>query len=335
MPPRVVRILSMTLELAVKKPNWLSRLANPGHFLAWSGALLLPLGGLTAVCFAVGLYLALFASPADYQMGETVRIMYIHVPNAWLSEFVYAVMAVASIGTLVWRHPLADVAAKSAAPLGAVFTGMALFSGSLWGRPTWGTFWEWDGRMTSTLVLFLIYLGIIALWRAFEDQGRAGAHHCGVHAGRRARHPGGQILGRLVEHAAPAGEHQPDGRRAYAASILTPLLVMTLAFTLLFLNLHIVRMRTEIFRRRAETLERACRRKPCRSDGLRPACRFIIWAYGGVGLSARCCSSASQFSTRAASATGSGRSMRAASAAVRRGRLREASRAFCLAAHRA
>src|SRR5438105_631017 len=143
----------MTTDIAAKRPNWFSRLANPGQFLVWSKALIRPLAALTALLFAIGLYLALFASPADYQMGETVRIMYIHVPNAWLSQFIYAVMAIASLGTLVWRHPLADVAAKSAAPLGAMFTALALFTGSLWGRPTWGTFWEWDGRMTSTLVL--------------------------------------------------------------------------------------------------------------------------------------------------------------------------------------
>jgi heme exporter protein C len=105
-------------------------------------------------------------------MGETVRIMYIHVPNAWLSEFIYAVMAIASLGTLVWRHPLADVAAKAAAPLGAVFTGLALFSGSLWGRPTWGTYWAWDARMVSELVLLFLYFGYLALANAFEDPRR-------------------------------------------------------------------------------------------------------------------------------------------------------------------
>jgi heme exporter protein C len=99
----------MTLEIAAKQPNWFSRVANPGRFLIWSKPLLWPLGGLSAVLFAVGLYLALVASPADYQMGETVRIMYIHVPNAWLGQFCYGIMAVASLGTLVWRHPLADV----------------------------------------------------------------------------------------------------------------------------------------------------------------------------------------------------------------------------------
>ena len=152
----------MTLD-AARKPNWFSRLAHPGQFLNWSRLLVLPLAGITVMLFAGGLWLAFFASPEDYQMGDMVRVMYVHVPNAWLSQFVYGVMAIAALWTLVWRHPLADVAGKAAAPLGAAFTALALYSGALWGRPTWGTFWEWDGRMTSTLVLLLIYLGIIDL----------------------------------------------------------------------------------------------------------------------------------------------------------------------------
>ena len=246
----------MTTDIAAKRPNWFSRLANPGQFLAWSKRLIWPLAILTALLFAAGLYLALFDSPPDYQMGETVRIMYIHVPNAWLSQFVYAVMAIASVGTLVWRHPLADVAAKSAAPLGAVFTALALFTGSLWGRPTWGTFWEWDGRMTSTLVLLLIYLGIIALWRAFEDQGRAGRIIAVFTLVGALDIPVVKFsvdwwntLHQPASVFTTSGTHMP-------ASILTPLLVMTIAFTFLFLTLHLVRMRTEIFRRRAETLAR-------------------------------------------------------------------------------
>jgi heme exporter protein C len=246
----------MSLDLATRKPNWFSRLANPGQFLAWSGAFVLPLAIVTAVLFAVGLYLALFASPPDYQMGETVRIMYIHVPNAWLSQFVYAVMALAALGTLVWRHPLADVAAKSAAPLGATFTGLALFSGALWGRPTWGTFWEWDGRMTSTLVLFLIYLGIIALWRAFEDQGRAGRVIAVFTLVGALDIPivkfsvdWWNTLHQPASVFTTTGEHMPP-------AMLIPLLVMTLAFTVLFVTLHLVRMRTEILSRRAEALAR-------------------------------------------------------------------------------
>lgn len=245
----------MTVETANPKQNWFSRLAHPGQFLGWSKGFIMPLALLTLVLFGAGLYFAFFDSPADYQMGDTVRIMYVHVPNAWLSQFVYAIMAASALGTLVWRHPMADVAAKSAAPLGAVFTALALFTGSLWGRPTWGTFWEWDGRMTSTLILLFIYLGIIALWRAFEDQGRAariiavftlvGALNIPVIKFSvdwwHTLHQPASIM--------TSGSHLP-------ASMLLPLLLMSLAFTTLFLTLHIVRMRSEIFRRRAESLER-------------------------------------------------------------------------------
>jgi heme exporter protein C len=165
-------------------------------------------------------------------------------------------MFVASLGTLVWRHPLADVSAKAAAPLGAVFTALALYSGSLWGRPTWGTFWEWDGRMTSTLVLLFIYLGIIALWRAFDDQLRAARIVAVVTLVGALDIPvikfsvdWWNTLHQPDSILTPTGPHMP-------ASILTPLFIMMLAFTLLFVLLQLVAMRTEILKRRAETLSR-------------------------------------------------------------------------------
>jgi heme exporter protein C len=120
----------------------------------------------------IGLYMS-FAAPEDYQQGITVRIMFIHVPAAWLAMMCYSVMAVASLGTLVWRHPLADVAAKTALPIGAAFTFLSLLTGSLWGRPMWGTWWVWDARLTSVFVLFLMYLGLMALHRAMDDPARA------------------------------------------------------------------------------------------------------------------------------------------------------------------
>lgn len=246
----------MTLDSAAPKTNWFSRLAHPGTFMAWSRPVLLPLAVVTAITFAIGLYYAFFNSPADYQMGETVRIMYIHVPNAWLSQFVYGAMFVASLGTLVWRHPLADVSAKAAAPLGAVFTALALFSGSLWGRPTWGTFWEWDGRMTSTLILLFIYLGIIALWRAFDDQLRAARIVAVVTLVGALDIPvikfsvdWWNTLHQPESIITPTGPHMP-------ASLLTPLFIMLLAFTLLFVLLQLIAMRTEILRRRADSLSR-------------------------------------------------------------------------------
>ena len=238
-----------------KEPNWLSRLAHPGAFMGWSRLAVLPLAVVTALLFALGLWFAFYGSPPDYQMGETVRIMYIHVPNAILSEGVYGVMFLAALGTLVWRHPLADVTQRAAAPLGAAFTALALYSGSLWGRPTWGTFWEWDGRMTSTLILFFIYLAIIALWRAFDDQGRAARVVSVV-----------TLVGALdipvVKFSVDWWNtlHQPAsltlGGSKLAPEMLTPLLVMLLAFSMLFVLLLLVSMRSEILRRRAETMSR-------------------------------------------------------------------------------
>jgi heme exporter protein C len=245
-------------ELATQGPkaNWFSRLAHPGAFMAWTAPVLLPLGVVTAIVFAVGLWYAFFHSPADYQMGDTVRIMYVHVPNAWLSQFVYGAMAAASLGTLIWRHPLADVAAKAAAPLGAAFTAVALFTGALWGRPTWGTFWEWDGRMTSTLVLLFIYLGIIALWRAFDDQLRAARIVAVV-----------TLVGALdipvIKFSVDWWNtlHQPSSvitgsGPKMPTELLTPLLLMIGAFTLLYVLLQLIRMRTEILNRRADSLSR-------------------------------------------------------------------------------
>ncbi|HEY8595898.1 MAG TPA: heme ABC transporter permease [Devosiaceae bacterium] len=244
----------MTDETA--RMGWFSRLAHPGQFLQWSRHWVAPLAVVTAILFAVGLWFALFNSPEDYQMGQTVRIMYVHVPNAWLSELCYGVMAIAALGTLVWRHPMADVAAKSAAPLGAAFTAMALFTGSMWGRPTWGTYWEWDGRMTSYLILFLMYLGIVALWNAFEDQLRAARVVAVVTLVGAINIP--IIIFSVVWWNTL---HQPSsiiakGGPRMPPSLLIPLLVMTLAFTFLFATLHVVRMRTEVLRRRAASLER-------------------------------------------------------------------------------
>lgn len=244
-------------DMTTKQPNWFSRLAHPGEFLRWTGPLVMPLAVLTALVLAAGLYMVVAVSPdATENVGSTLRILYIHVPNAWLSQFVYGVMAVAALGTLVWRHPLADVANKAAAPLGATFTALALYTGALWGRPTWGTFWEWDGRMTSTLVLLLIYLGIIALWRAFDDQLRAGRIIAVVTLVGAVNIP-------IIKFSVDWWQtlHQPSsvfvaGGPRMSMDVLMPLLVMTVGFTLLFLTLHVVSIRTEILRRRANTMSR-------------------------------------------------------------------------------
>ena len=228
-------------------------LANPSRFLSFANRVLPWLIGVTALAFAFGLNQAMGA-PNDYQQGATVKIMFLHVPSAWLGMMGWGVMSLAALGTLVWRHPLADVAAKSAAPIGAAFTLLCLVTGSLWGRPEWGTYWVWDARLTSELVLFLLYLGVIALWGTVEDPSRA------------AR--AAAILTLVGAVDLPIIKFSVDwwntlhqgssvfrmGGSTIYPTILMPLLIMALAFTLLFVTLHIAAMRNEILRRRVRTL---------------------------------------------------------------------------------
>lgn len=148
-------------------------LANPVRFERLARLALPWLVAATAVLMSVGLYYALFNSPADYQQGESVRIMYVHVPAAWMALFCYTVVAGASAVGFIWKHPLADVAAKEAAPIGASFTLLALVTGSIWGKPMWGAWWAWDARLTSVLILFFLYVGYMSIWRAFPDKIRA------------------------------------------------------------------------------------------------------------------------------------------------------------------
>ncbi len=149
------------------------RLANPTRFMELSSTLLPWVSAASAMLIAYAMYLVWFVAPPDYQQGETVKIMYIHVPAAWLSMMGYSIVAMSSFGLLVFRHPLADVSAKAAAPLGAAFTLIALVTGSLWGKPMWGTYWVWDARLTSVLLLFFLYLGLIALRSSLEDEALA------------------------------------------------------------------------------------------------------------------------------------------------------------------
>src|SRR5437763_10793733 len=228
-------------------------LANPTRFLTLTARVLPWLAGLTALLLAIGLYQSAMA-PDDYQQGATVKIMFIHVPNAWLSMFVWGVMSVAALGTLVWRHPLADVAAKAAAPIGAALTLQSLITGSLWGRPMWGTYWVWDGRLTSVLVLFLMYLGVLALWRTIEEPARAARAVAVLTLVGAINLP---IIKFSVDWWSTL--HQPAsvlrlGGPTIHPSILVPLLVMGLAFFLLFFTLHLAAMRNEILRRRIRTL---------------------------------------------------------------------------------
>jgi heme exporter protein C len=228
----------------------LHRFANPGRFLRLADRLLPWLSIGAVVSLALGLYLALIGSPPDYQQGETVRIMYVHVPAAWMAMFTYLLLAVCGAAALIWRHPLADIAAEAAAPLGAGFTFIALVSGSLWGKPMWGTYWVWDTRLTSFLLLFFLYLGHIALTHAFDDRQR----------GRRSSAVlaiVGAINLPIIKFSVdwwntlhqPASLMRLDGPRIDPA-MLWPLLVMAIGFQLLFFALLVLRMKAMLLEAR-------------------------------------------------------------------------------------
>jgi heme exporter protein C len=230
-----------------------AKLANPTFFMWLTDKVLPWLAVLTGGLFAVGLYLS-FTAPADYQQGETVRIMFIHVPSAWLAMMCYTIIAISSIGSLIWRHPLADVSAKAAAPIGAAFTFLALLTGSLWGKPMWGTYWVWDARLTSVLVLLFLYLGLIALWDAIEEPARAGRAAAILALVGFVNIP---IIKFSVDWWNTL--HQPAsvmkmGGSTIHPSLLYPLLIMALAFTCLFVWLHMKAMRAEILQRRVGTM---------------------------------------------------------------------------------
>ena len=230
------------------------RFANPTRFLALASPLIPFLAVASTVLIAAGVYAAFFVAPADYQQGETVRIMYIHVPSAWLSMGCYSLMALSALGTLIWRHPLADVSAKALLPIGMAFTFICLVTGAFWGRPMWGTWWVWDARLTSVLILFLIYCGIMALWNAFEDPARAGRAVAIMTLA-------GAINIPIIKFSVDWWNtlHQPAsvfrmGGPSIHPTMLWPLLVMASGFLLLTIALQLNGMRTEILRRRIRTL---------------------------------------------------------------------------------
>jgi len=232
----------------------LTRFANPARFMRMSNAVLPWLGAAATGVLAVGLAWALIFAPPDYQQGESVRIMFIHVPAAWMASAVYLFIAIASAVALVWRHPLAEIAAQAAAPIGAAFTLVCLATGSLWGRPMWGAWWVWDARLTSVLVLFFLYLGYIALVNAFDDRirgGRAGSLLALV----------GVVNLPIIKFSVDWWNtlHQPASvlrlrGPTIAASLLLPLLVMAIGFMLLFGWLLLLRMRTALNQRKADAL---------------------------------------------------------------------------------
>ncbi len=226
--------------------KWITKYASPMHFYLLVNRLIPWLGWSAAILFILGLYGAFFYAPADYQQGESFRIIYVHVPSAWMSMFVYMVMAGAGAAGLIWKTKVSDAVARSCAPLGASFTFLALVTGSLWGKPMWGTWWVWDARLTSELILLFLYLGYIALQSAIDDRrtaARAGAVLALV----------GVVNIPIIHYSVEWWNtlHQgPTVSKLDSPSIhidmLIPLLLMAIAFNLYFAAMVLIRARTEI-----------------------------------------------------------------------------------------
>lgn len=229
--------------------DFLYRMASPRHFYRIAGRMIPWLAGLCVLALIYGLYGGLVLAPPDYQQGESFRIIYVHVPSAWMSMFIYTFMAVLSGIHLIWRMKLADIMATASAPIGASFTFLALVTGSLWGKPMWGTYWVWDARLTSELILLFLYLGIMALRSAIDDQrsaGRATAVLTLV----------GVVNIPIIHYSVVWWNtlHQPAtvtklDTPSIHIDMLIPLLVMTMAFQLYFFTVALMRARNEVLQR--------------------------------------------------------------------------------------
>lgn len=229
--------------------------ASPARFLRLSDKLLPWLLIATVVLLAFGITQALIISPADYQQGETVRIMYVHVPSAWMSMMIYGIMAAASASFLIWKHTLADIIARVSAPVGAAFTLVTLITGSLWGKPMWGAWWVWDSRLTSVLVLFFLYIGYIALSDSFSGSER-GKKICAILA------LVGAVNLPIIRFSVEWWNtlHQPasiirTGGASIDSSMLTPLFSMGLAFTCFYLIMLIIRVKTALLQQKIRRLQ--------------------------------------------------------------------------------
>ena len=226
--------------------SFFDRLANPTRFMRLATAVIPWTGIVALLLLGGGLYFALFDSPADYQQGESVRIMYVHVPSAWLAMAGYSTVAVASAFALIWKHPLADLIARAASPIGACFALLCLVTGSLWGKPMWGTWWAWDARLTSVLILFFLYLGHMALLNAFDDAVR-GARAAAILA------LAGFVNVPLIKFSVDWWNtlHQPAsiskmGMPSIDPRMLLPLLLMALGYTFFYVTVLLVRVKGEI-----------------------------------------------------------------------------------------
>lgn len=233
----------------------LHKYANPKRFLSIIGAIYPWAAFLTIGLLVAGLYLGLFVAPEDYQQGDTVRIMFVHVPAAWMGLSIYTMMAVSSAIGLIWKHPVADLSAKSMAPIGAAFTFLSLVTGALWGQPMWGTYWVWDARLTSMLILLFLYLGYMAIWESFDDYSKA------------AKAAAILVLVGVINIPVikfsvdwwntlhqPASVATMSGPKIHS-SILTPLLVMGGAYMALFTTVYCIRVKAEILGRRLRMLQ--------------------------------------------------------------------------------
>jgi heme exporter protein C len=227
------------------------KLANPTEFMRLSGLLLPWFSLAAAVLMSLALWQVFWVAPHDYQQGATVKIMYIHVPSAWLAMGAYVLIAMSSFGLLVFRHPLADVSAKAAAPIGAAFTALCLITGSLWGKPMWGAYWVWDARLTSVLVLLFLYLGLIALRSSIDDEALA-AKLTAILA------LVGVAILPIIKFSVDWWNtlHQPSTglTSTVHVSMRVPLWLSILGFTALFVALHMKAMRNEVLRRRVRSL---------------------------------------------------------------------------------
>ncbi len=235
----------------------IQKYANPARFNRLAATLLPWFAWPAAILIFAGLYFALFNSPPDYQQGESVRIMYVHVPSAWMALFVYTCMAISCAVGLIWKHPLAHIAAQAAAPIGACFTFVCLMTGSLWGKPIWGTWWVWDARLTSVLILFFLYLGFLALQNAFDDPAR-GERSAAILA------LVGLINVPIIHYSVVWWNtlHQPASvikmaGPAIHSSMLLPLFLMAIGFKLYFLTLLLLRMKALMMARRARGMSMA------------------------------------------------------------------------------
>ena len=234
--------------------NIFNFLANPSRFRLFSQKVYPYTLFIMSIFMSTGLWFGLFNSPPDYQQGETVRIMYVHVPAAWMAMMIYFSMTIMSIFALVWKHPLADILSKCSAPIGAGFTLVALVTGSIWGKPTWGTWWVWDARLTSVFILFLIYMGHITLVRAFEDE----------YKGARA----GAILTLIGAFNLPIIKfsvdwwntlHQPAsvlklGGPSIHIEMMVPLILMALGFLFFYFLILLINVQTELNIRKLKKL---------------------------------------------------------------------------------